>query len=75
MTTIAATATGSYAKSHAVGAFSGPALAHGFQIAFYVLIGLALAGAVIAAAFVESTPKAATGSEPVEAPAALEEAA
>ena len=38
-------------------AFSGPALTHGFQVAFYVLIGLALAGAAIAAVFVESKPK------------------
>ena len=44
MTTIAATATSHYAHSHAVGALSGPALAHGFQVAFYTLIGLALAG-------------------------------
>ena len=33
VTTIAATATSNYARSHAVGAFSGPALTHGFQIA------------------------------------------
>src|SRR6478736_4259720 len=37
MTTIAATATTNYADSHAVGAFSGSALAHGFEIAFYTL--------------------------------------
>ena len=74
VTTIAATATGDYARSNAVGAVSGPALAHGFQIAFYTLIGLALAGAAIAAAFVESKPKAAS-ADTVEVAAALEEAA
>ena len=40
-------------------AFSGPALTHGFQVAFYALIGVALVGAAIAAVFVESKPKAA----------------
>ena len=75
VTTIAATATSHYAHSHAVGAFSGPALAHGFQLAFYTLVALALAGAAIAAAFVESKPKAAPRAKPVEVAAALEEAA
>lgn len=75
VTTIAATATSRYVESHGVGAFSGPALAHGFQIAFYALVGLALAGAAIAAVFVESKPKAASRVEPVEGEIALEEAA
>ena len=75
VTTIAATATSHYAHSHAVPAVSGPALTHGFQVAFYTLVGLALAGAAIAAAFVESRPKAAPRSKPVEAEVALEEAA
>jgi EmrB/QacA subfamily drug resistance transporter len=66
VTTIAATATGNYAHGHAVPAFSGPALAHGFQIAFYALSGLALAGAAIVAAFVESKPKAAPSAAPIE---------
>ena len=59
VTTIAATATSHYADSHAVLAFSGPALTHGFQVAFYALVGVALVGAAITAAFVESKPKAA----------------
>ena len=59
VTTIAATATSHYADSHAVLASSGPALAHGFHVAFYALAGAALAGAALAAAFVESKPKAA----------------
>jgi hypothetical protein len=75
VTTIAATATSHYAHSHAVLAASGPALTHGFQVAFYMLSGVALAGAVIAAAFVESKPKAAPRAMPVEAEFAFEEAA
>jgi EmrB/QacA subfamily drug resistance transporter len=66
VTTIAATATDRYASSHGVVAFSGPALTYGFQIAFYVLIGVALAGAAIAAVFVESKPKSAPRATPVE---------
>jgi sugar phosphate permease len=75
VTTIAATATSNYAHGHVVPAFSGPALTHGFQVAFYTLAGVALAGAAIAAAFVESKPKAAPTAKPVEAEVALEEAA
>ena len=44
VTTIAATATSHYAHSHAVLAFSGPALAHGFQVAFYALAGAGARG-------------------------------
>jgi EmrB/QacA subfamily drug resistance transporter len=75
VTTIAATASTDYAHSHAVLAFSGPALAHGFQVAFYALIGVALVGAAIAAAFVESKPGAAPTALPLEADLELEEAA
>src|SRR5919201_3427665 len=75
VTTIAATATGNYAHSHAVLTTSDPALAHGFQVAFYALSGLALAGAAIAAAFVESRPPVAVRVKPVEADVALHEAA
>ena len=75
VTTIATSATSHYAHSHAVPAFSSPALTHGFQIAFYTLSGLALAGAAIAAAFVESKPKAAPRAKPVEPEIALEHAA
>jgi len=59
VTTIASTAAGHYADSHAGLASSGPALTHGFHAAFYALIGVALAGAAIAAVFVEPKPKAA----------------
>jgi EmrB/QacA subfamily drug resistance transporter len=75
VTTIATTLSSHYADSHAVSAFSGPALTHGFQIAFYTLVGLALAGAATAAAFLESKPKAAPTAKPVEAEVALEKAA
>ena len=67
MTTIAATATSHYAQSHATPAFSGPALTHGFHVAFYALIGVALAGSVLAAVLVESKPKAAPRATPAEA--------
>jgi len=75
VTTIVATATSHYAESHAVLASSGPALAHGFQVAFYALAGVALAGAAVAAAFVESQPKDVRMETPVEAEVALEKAA
>ena len=75
VTTIAATASSHYASSHAVPAFSGPALTHGFQVAFYALIGVALAGAAITAVFVESKPKAVVTAEPAELELALDEAA
>jgi MFS family permease len=75
VTTIAATATSHYAHSHEALAFSGPALAHGFHVAFYTLAGIGLAGAALAAAFVESKPKAVPRATPVEAEVALEEAA
>ena len=75
MTTIAATASSHYASSHAVPELSGSALTHGFQVAFYALMGVALVGAAIAAAFIESKPKAARTATPVEAELALEEAA
>jgi EmrB/QacA subfamily drug resistance transporter len=75
VTTIATTATGNYAHSHALSGVSGPALTHGFQVGFYALIGLELLGAVIAAVFVESKPRAAPAAMPLEAELGLEEAA
>jgi Na+/melibiose symporter-like transporter len=75
VTTIAATASSHYASSHAVPAFSAQALTHGFQVAFYALIAVAIAGAAIAVAFIESKPKAAPIVKPVEAGLALDEAA
>jgi EmrB/QacA subfamily drug resistance transporter len=58
-TTIATTFTTHYVDAHAgVSAFSGPALTHGFEIAFYVLAAIALAGAVLSALMLESRPAA-----------------
>jgi hypothetical protein len=73
VTTIASTATGHYAVGHAVLASSGPALTHGFQAAFYALIGVALAGATIAAVFIEPKPTAALSA--IDAEVALQQAA
>src|SRR6184192_3688550 len=56
-TTIATTFTTHYVDAHAGStAFGGPALTHGFQMAFYVLAALAGAGAVLAAVMLESKP-------------------
>jgi EmrB/QacA subfamily drug resistance transporter len=58
-TTIATTYTGHYLAGHpGASALGGPALTHGFQVAFYVLAALALAAAVLAAALVETRPAA-----------------
>jgi EmrB/QacA subfamily drug resistance transporter len=56
-TTIATTFTNHYVAAHpGAAAFGGAALTHGFQIAFYVLAGLALLGALLAALLAESKP-------------------
>jgi EmrB/QacA subfamily drug resistance transporter len=56
-TTIATSFTTRYVDAHAgTNAFSGAALTHGFQIAFYVLAALAGLGAVLAALLLESKP-------------------
>ena len=73
---IAATSAGNYAGAHAgVSATSGLALDHGFQTALYVMTGLLLVGALIAATFVRPrrmpAPQAAVEDEAV----VLEEAA
>ena len=48
---------GRYVDAHpGTNAFSGAALTHGFQIAFYVLAALAGLGAVLAALMLESKP-------------------
>jgi MFS family permease len=74
-TTIATTFTTHYVHAHAgASAFGGPALTHGFEIAFYVLAALAAVGAVVAAAFIESKP-GEPQVEAVEGEVALEAAA
>ncbi len=56
-TTIATTFTARYVDSHAgISAFSGVALTHGFQIAFYVLAATAAVGAALAALLIEPQP-------------------
>ena len=56
-TTIATSFTRRYVDAHpGSNAFNGPALTHGFQIAFYVLAALAAAGALISALMLESRP-------------------
>ena len=56
-TTVATTFTSHYVIAHpGVTAYSGAALTHGFEITFYVLAGLALAGAVVAALLTEKKP-------------------
>jgi hypothetical protein len=54
---IAATATSGYVHSHSTLTLSsGAALDHGFQTALYVLTGLLVFGALVAAGFVRSAP-------------------
>jgi hypothetical protein len=54
-TTIATAFTNHYVHSHPGGnALSGSALTHGFQITFYVLAAIAVAGAVLAGVLTES---------------------
>jgi len=74
-TTIATTFTSHYVSSHAgASAAGGAALTHGFEITFYVLAGIAAAGAVVAALLTETRPPVASeqGVVRIEAEAALE---
>jgi EmrB/QacA subfamily drug resistance transporter len=58
-TTIATSFTTHYVGDHAgASAFGGAALTHGFEVAFYVLAGLAAAGALLSAVLIEGKPKA-----------------
>src|SRR6184192_878365 len=57
VTTIATTFTTRYVDVHVgTNAFSGAALTHGFQIAFYVLAAVAAVGAAVAALLIEPQP-------------------
>jgi EmrB/QacA subfamily drug resistance transporter len=72
---IAATSTSNYLHAHtALAATSGAALDHGYQTALYVLTGLLVAGAAIAATLVRSAPPLQTARVESEA-VVLEEAA
>jgi len=62
--TIATTFTTHYVNAHAgTNAFSGAALTHGFEIAFYALAAVAALGALLAALVLESRPPAQAESE------------
>jgi EmrB/QacA subfamily drug resistance transporter len=59
-TTVATTFTAHYVNAHAgASALGGAALTHGFEITFYVLAGLALAGAIVAGLLTERKPSTA----------------
>jgi EmrB/QacA subfamily drug resistance transporter len=59
VTTVATTFTNHYVRDHpGASALGGAALTHGFQVAFYVLAGLAVLGAIVSALLVESAPAA-----------------
>jgi EmrB/QacA subfamily drug resistance transporter len=65
-TTIATTFTTRYVDAHPGSSPLGPgALTHGFTITFYVLAGIAAAGALVAALLTESAPPA-VAEEPTE---------
>jgi hypothetical protein len=65
-----------FVRSHVgANAFSGGALTYGFQIAFYVLAGIALVGAVIAALMLESKPPVVEEAVAPDAAVQLEAAA
>src|SRR5437870_6844333 len=56
--TIATTFTTHYVNAHAgTNAFSGAALTHGFEVAFYVLAATAALGALLAALMIETRPR------------------
>ena len=74
-TTIATTYTARYATHHGVSVSSGPALTHGFVIAFYVLAAISLAGTVISGALIESHPVEAVEADEPVMPELVEEAA
>ena len=71
VTTVATTFTSHFVDAHPGStALGAAALTHGFQIAFYVLAGLALLGAVLAGLLVESAPAAPVELEERELAAA-----
>jgi EmrB/QacA subfamily drug resistance transporter len=75
VSTVAMTFTNQYVESHAgASTTTGAALTYGFERSFYVLTGLALVGALIAATLIRPRPRA-TEIEPTESFAPLEEAA
>jgi hypothetical protein len=74
MSAIAAMSTANYADAHSgVGATSAAALDHGFQTTLYVLTGLLIVGAVIAAVWIK--PQGAQAQAPQAELDVLKEAA
>jgi EmrB/QacA subfamily drug resistance transporter len=64
---IAAASTSNYVDAHpGVSAASGVALDHGFQTALYVLTGLLVLGAVVAAGLISSRPRPAEAAATVD---------
>jgi EmrB/QacA subfamily drug resistance transporter len=74
VTTIAATTTRGFLHSHP-GVGAAAALSDGFEVAFYVLAAVALAGALVAALFTTPATAPAATAERVEAEPAWREAA
>jgi EmrB/QacA subfamily drug resistance transporter len=73
-TTIATTFSSHYVHAHpGVSPLNGAALTHGFQVTFYVLAAIAVAGAVLAAVLTESR-SVTVAAQPEEAELALEAA-
>ena len=75
VTTIAASATTTFAHSQPASIANVVALTHGFQVAFYVLMALSLAGTAIAILFVEPAAKPASVERIERSEVSLEEAA
>jgi EmrB/QacA subfamily drug resistance transporter len=71
ISTVAASATSSYAQTHALSIASGPATVHGFQTSFDVLTGLLVAAIVVAVVFLRPTREQAEEIEATQ----LQEAA
>ncbi len=70
VSTIAATASSSYAHSHALAITSAPAAVNGFQTSFDVLGGLLVAGIVIAGVFLRPARRQVEEAEVAELPEA-----
>jgi EmrB/QacA subfamily drug resistance transporter len=60
---IATTSTSNYASAHGVSVSSGIAFDHGLRVGLYVLLGLLIAGAIVAVSVVRSTPPAPASLE------------
>jgi EmrB/QacA subfamily drug resistance transporter len=69
-TTVATTFTSHYVNAHpGTSPLAGAALTHGFEVAFYVLAGIAAAGAVLSALLLERRPATQPEDQAVTGPA------